>query len=42
MSVGLIFGLVVLLLGYAFLYKMVKSWGGNSPPMSDILFKGCP
>lgn len=42
MSVGLLFGLVVLLLGYALLFKMVMLWQGQPAAWRDILFTGCP
>lgn len=41
MSVGFVVGLVVLLGGYALLYKMVAVWQHRNVAWRDLLFVGC-
>lgn len=41
MSIGFAVAVVVLLGGYALLYKMAKLWNGSNPSFSSILWGGC-
>lgn len=41
MSVGLLLGLAVLFLGYAFLYVMVRRWGGGGVSFHDAVLGTC-